>query len=81
MDKERELDKLTIEDEIMDKRVSIAQKKAIEKEAKAKYGRDWRKILGYVRALKPNMEVIHDLYGMGLGHLRDLSDPRKIGRR
>lgn len=76
-DRERSIEKLKLLNEEEDQKLSLAQKKALEHEARKKYGRDWKKILGYVKALKPDPEVIHDLYGVGLGHLRDLNDPRR----
>lgn len=79
---ERTLEKRKVEDEIVTEDLSIAQKKAAIKEAKSRYGRDWKKILGFAKGIKPDMEVVHTLYGMGMGSdLRDLNDPRKGFRR
>lgn len=74
-DKERRLAELEVDDEIESKKVSIAQKKAQEAEARKVYGRDWKKILGVVKSLKPDMETVHTLYGQGIGHLRKYNDP------
>ena len=81
--KEKKLSLLETESEIVSKEAEIAQKKALEAEAKAKYGKGWRKILGVVKSIKPDREVIMDLYGLGAGDttLRDLNDPRKFGGR
>lgn len=74
--KERELEKLSVEDDIQTRRVSISQKKALVREAKRKYGRDWKKILGGAfKAVRPNQETIQDMYSMGIGgdELRDMN--------
>ncbi len=79
---ERTLERLKVEDEIVSEDLSIAQKKAAIREAKSKYGRDWKKILGFAKGIRPNMEAVQTLYGMGVGSdLRDLNDPRKGFRR
>jgi len=75
--KEKSLEGLTVEDQIEDKRLSIAQKKAIEAELKNKYGSGWKKIFG---VLKVNRETIHDLYAIDPS-LRDLTRPPKGIRR
>lgn len=76
-EKERELDKMSLEDEMTSKELSIAQKKALIREAKAKYGHDWKKVLGMVgKSIHVNSENMQTLYSQGLGDLRDLSDPR-----
>ena len=72
--KERLLDELEVDDEIESKRVSIAQKKAVEREMKRKYGRDWKKVLGLVGKLKPNREAIQDLYSFN-PELKELNRP------
>jgi hypothetical protein len=76
-EKEEKLAELEMEDEIEAKRVSISQKKALEKEAKRRYGRDWKKVLGLVKSLKPDQEVIQTLYGVGVGldNLREMNRP------
>lgn len=76
-DKDRKLERLKIENEIEGERVSIAQKKALEREARQKYGRDWKKILGIVRSIKINPEALQTLHSMGVSgeELRDLSRP------
>ena len=63
--KERTLEILKIDDEIADERRSIAEKKAMEAEMKKQYGSGWRKILGFTKHLKPNLETMHDLYSLG----------------
>ena len=68
IDLEKKLDRLTVEDEIASHEMSIAQKKAIEKEAKAKYGRNWRKSL----RIKVSDDTQHEMAVMG-SELRGLS--------
>lgn len=79
-EKERELEELEVDHEIASKKADIAEKKAAEAEMKRKYGPNWRKLLGYARKLKPNREVIEDLY-IASGKtekLRDMSRPDKV---
>ena len=76
-DRERTLERLRVDDEIAGERMNIAQKRAVEREMKQKYGRDWKKILGYVGKLKPNREAIQDLYSVN-PELRELSNPRGL---
>lgn len=79
--KERKLSLLETEGEVVSKEAEIAQKKALIREAKEKYGRDWKKMLfGAMGHLKVNTETMQTLHGMGIDNsLRDLSDPRKMG--
>lgn len=81
--KERELDKLAVEDEIATKRVSLAQKRALEKSARAQYGRDWKKVLGLVGKVKVNKDTMQTMHGLGLGgdELREMSKPPKMRYR
>jgi hypothetical protein len=62
--KEEELELASLDDQIAEKRSSIAQKRALEREMKAKYGSGWRKILGFVGKIKPDQEALHTLYSM-----------------
>lgn len=80
--KEKVLELLKVEDDITGERVSIEEKKAAIKEAKRRYGRDWKKVLGLVGKLRVNTEVMQDLHGMGVGgkELREMSKPKGIGR-
>jgi len=81
-EKEKQLAELEVEEEIASKRAEIAEKKALEREMRKKYGRDWRGLWGrFSKAVRPNREVIEDLYCMGGGQqqkLRDMSRPDKI---
>ena len=81
-EKEKQLAELEVEEEIASKRAEIAEKKALEHDMKKKYGRDWRKLFGgFRKAIRPNKEVIEDLYCMGGDNqrrLRDMSRPDKI---
>ncbi len=83
MDKElmghhRNLEILTVSEQEEDKRLSIAQKKAVEKELASKYGTlaNAKKILGFI---KIDRDVLHSLYGSN-PELRSLSMPGKIRR-
>jgi hypothetical protein len=80
-DKERKLEHLKVDNEIEKEKVDIAQKKALEAEAREKYGSNWKKVLGWAKGLKPDQEKVSDLYSMGVGgeELRSLNDPRKFG--
>ena len=44
---EQTLSELELENEAMEKQVSIAEKKALIREAKKKYGKDWSKMLNF----------------------------------
>jgi len=81
-DKEEELSELEVDFEIAKKKSDIAEKKALEHEMKKKYGRDWKKILGWAKGIKPNKEVIEDLYmaggDSGSSSMRDMSRPGKV---
>ena len=75
VEKERSIEKLKLENEEASERVSLEEKKALIKDAKAKYGRDWKKVLGVlgkgILSIRPDPEKIHDLYGLDLGELRE----------
>lgn len=43
---EDELEKLELESSIASKKSEIAEREAVIKELKAKYGKDWKKVLG-----------------------------------
>ena len=75
--KERELEIRKIDSEIAQEKTTTAERRALEAEAKKKYGRDWRKILGMLK-VKTDQETIQDLYVGGLGHLRELNNPRRF---
>lgn len=80
--KEEELAELDVDLEIAGKRADIAEKKALEHEMKKKYGRDWKKIIGWAKGLRPNKEVIEDLYIAGgsssTNSMRNMSRPDKV---
>jgi len=73
-DKELTLEKLELEDEIASREMSIAQKKAVEKEMKAKHGRNWRKILSV------DTKKLVDLYAVN-PELREMTRPYHLRRR
>jgi len=78
MAKQKGLEILEIEDEVESKRLSIAQKKAVEAELKAKYGTlaKAKQVLGFI---KINSETMHTLYSAN-PELRALSLPPKVRR-
>ena len=82
--KEKVLERLKVDDEIESEKLSISQKKALEHEAKQKYGRDWKKVLGFVgKSIRINKETLQTLHGLGVGHeseLRDLNRPGGLRR-
>ncbi len=63
--KEEELDKLTLDDQIAEKKRTIAEKKALEARAKKEYGRDWKNILGVkggIRLKSENMQTLSSTF-------------------
>jgi len=81
--KEQQLEELGYDEAIAEKRRSISEKKKMEKAYKKTEGRDWKKVMGVVKGLRPNKEAIHDLYGMGGGNedsLREMSNPSRLRR-
>jgi len=62
MDLERKLDRLTVEDDIASHEMSIAQKRAVAREMKRKYGRDWKKLLNVRGDLKQEMNALGQEY-------------------
>lgn len=80
-EKEREVERLRLENEAQAQKTDLAQKKALEKEAKEKYGKDYKKIFGLLKKL-PSSEKIMDHFNMGSGQeLRDLNNPRRWAGR
>jgi len=69
--KERELERLRVDNEMETQRAEIAQKKAVEAEMKKKYGSNWRKILGRGKM------SLQDYYAVDPS-LRDLAIPRRM---
>lgn len=78
--RDKTLERLKVDNEIEGERLSIVQKKALEREAKQKYGRDWKKILGVMKSVRPDMDTVHDLYGIGLGDLKEAGKPPGMRR-
>jgi hypothetical protein len=83
MDKElmshhRNLEILSVTEQEEEKKLSIAQKKAIEKELASKYGTlaKAKQVLGFI---KINSETMHTLYSSN-PELRALSLPPKVRR-
>ena len=81
-EKEESIENLKLENEEASERVSLEQKKAAIKEAKRKYGRDWKKVLGIFKHIKVDRETMMDLHSMGIGgeELRNLNKPPSIRR-
>ena len=81
-EKEESIENLKLENEEASERVSLEQKKAAIKEAKRKYGRDWKKVLGIFKHIKVDKETMMDLHSMGIGgdELRNLNRPPSIRR-
>lgn len=71
-DKERKLESLKLDEDIAETQMSIAQKKAVEHEMKAKYGKDWKKLLGIKGMI--NKDTMQTLYTMN-PDLRELNRP------
>ena len=73
IDLERKLDEVTVQDEIAGHEMSIAQKKAVAREMKKKYGRDWKKMLSIKGDVRQEMAALGHTY-------RDLNTPhiRKV---
>jgi hypothetical protein len=71
-EKEKKLEHLKLDEEIAETQMSIAQKKAVEREMKQKFGRDWKKILGIKGGI--NKESLQTMYSMN-PDLKDLNRP------
>jgi len=74
-EQEKTLERLSIEDEVEEKRLSIAQKKHIEKELRNQEGIGWKKVMGIVGKLKMDKEQAQTLFSQNRD-LRELSIPR-----
>ncbi len=72
----RELEESKVEEELATRKASIAQKKALERQARQQYGKNWKSILGIVGKIKVNSEALHTMYGAGLGDLKEMNNPR-----
>ena len=81
-EKEKRISMLEVEGETLDRELSNQQKKAAIREARALYGKDWKKtLLGVVKSLRINKETLQTLHGMGVDNsLRELNDPRSFRR-
>ena len=81
-DLERSISIKELEGEELDAELSKEQKKAAIREAKALYGKDWKKqIWGMAKSLRVNKETLQTLHGMGVdGSLREYNDPRRMRR-
>ncbi len=86
-DNERQAEFLRSANEVKDQELSLAQKNAAIREAKAMYGVDWKKHIGgaikYVgKNLKVDKEALHTMHSMGMGgeELRNMSNPAMLRR-
>ena len=81
-DKEKKLERLALDERIAEKQQSIAEKKRVEKQMKRGEGKDWKKVLGVVKHIRPNREAIQDLYTLGGGSesLREMGSPKRLRR-
>ena len=77
--KEKILERLEFDEKIAGKEKTIAEQKRLTKQMKKGEGRDWKKILGVVKGLKPDKEAIQDLYTIG-GDLKEMSNPKRLRR-
>ena len=78
-EKERQLEIVKLDSEIEQHRLSIEEKRALERAMRKQEGRNWRKILGVVKGMRPNPEVVHDLYTINPA-LRELAKPPSVRR-
>lgn len=78
-EKEQELEEMRLKNQIQDQRTSMAEKKAMERRMKKLEGRDWKRVLGLIKGLKPDREVLQDFYGVNPA-LREGHNPRGFRR-
>ena len=81
---ERNTEVLRAQNEEEDQRLSLAQKKALEKEARQRYGKDWKKMIGgALKSIKVDSEAMHTLHSLGMGgqEMRNLNNPALLQRR
>lgn len=76
-EKERAIERLALDEEVESKKKTIAELQALKREAKRKYGSNWKQILGIIGSLKPNMDSVHTLYTADPS-LRELSKPGSL---
>ncbi len=85
-EKERHVEFLKAANEEKGEELSLEQKKASIREAKQMYGKDWKKMIGGAVSaagkMRVNAETMQNLHSLGMGgdRLRDLNDPRSMGR-
>lgn len=75
--RERTIEGLKLESEELDQRSKTEEKKALIREYKHKYGRDWGRYFRWAKSLRVDKETMEDLHGMGGGgsDLRERSRP------
>jgi len=74
-EQEKTLERLSIEDEVEEKRLSIKQKRHLAKQLESEEGVGWKKVMGIVGKLKMDKEQAQTLFSQGKD-LRELSIPR-----
>lgn len=83
---EQETEELRAKNELEDQRVSLAQKRAMEKQARQMYGSDWKKVIGgagkWLLSRRVDKESLHNLHSLGMGgsELRNLNNPAYLKR-
>lgn len=80
-EKEKNISNLEIKEEELSHELSVEEKKRLIRQARQDGGKNWKKIFGIFRSVKPDMDTVHDLYGMNLGSLKDYNDPSKMRDR
>ena len=78
-EKEKKLEQLELDERIAEKRKNIAERRRVEKQMKKGEGHNWRKTLGIIKGLKPDKEILQDLYAVG-GDLKEYSNPNRLRR-
>lgn len=63
---EEKISNLKWKNELADQELSLEQKRAMIREAKSRYGRDWKKILGVSGNIRINRDVLQNLHSMGV---------------
>ena len=71
-EKEKTLERMDLDNQIEEKRLSVAQKKHLEKELRDQEGSGFKKVLGLIGKLKMGPEQVQTLRSQG-HDLRELS--------
>ena len=73
--REIKIQKIEEETELVEKRISLKEKKRIERQLKNEEGEGWKKVVGIIGRLKADPEQLQNLYASGRD-LKDASIPR-----